>query len=412
MAFTIAACGRSAGEPVSSASIPAPRPATTQAPAGPDTTPHESTTSESAVLPIPTTTIPPAFFGGLAMVDVETRASFPVLVAAPAGDDRIFIVGKEGTVWVQPQTGGSETLALDITNQVSTGNEQGLLGLAFHPDFEATRRAFLSYTDVNGDTVLSEAMVGDDAIFSGEVVLLTISQPAANHNGGMIEFGPDGNLYMALGDGGGANDQFGNGQDPSTLLGSLLRLDIAESGTVRAAADNPFVNGGGAPEVWAFGLRNPWRFTFDEGTLYVADVGQDIYEEIDMVDAGRSGLNYGWSKMEGLHCFSPASGCASAGLIQPVLEIAHGDAETCSITGGFVYRGAEIPEIDGDYFYSDYCGGYLRSLTVENGSVVDHVDWSDQVGPLGRVTSFGRDGLGELYITSADGTVRRLVAVR
>ncbi len=408
--LALVSCGRGGGDPVTEATQPAALPASvaesTSIPSGTDPLP----TAEEGATPAISTPVAP--LRGISTRILESQAAFPVLVAAPPADGRVFVVGKEGTIWTQSRTGGPETLALDLREEVSTRSEQGLLGLAFPPDFAERPRAFVDYTDRVGSTVVSEFRVADDGTFLDERVLLTVPQPAANHNGGHLAFGPDGALYVALGDGGGANDEYGNGGDPSTLLGTLLRLDVSEPGRLAVPADNPFVGGGGAAEVWAFGLRNPWRFTFDDGWLVVADVGQGSYEEINRVRSDSPGLDYGWSTMEGLHCFSPRSDCDPTGLVLPVLEIAHGDGETCSVTGGVVYRGADIPELSGQYFYSDYCGGYLRSVRFENDQVSEHLDWTDQVGDLGQVTSFGVDGSGEVFITSADGTVRRLVADR
>lgn len=411
LAVALSGCGRSAGEPATEATSPSPVAATVEVPTSSAAVPGATTTTDGDTETDPTSTS----LAPLARLDVrvvESEAAFPVMVAAPVEDARIFLVGKEGTIWVQPRLGGEETLVLDLRSRVSTRSEQGLLGLAFPPDFEQRPRAFVDYTDPDGATVVSEFAVAEDGTFLDEQVLLIVPQPAANHNGGHLAFGPDGALYVSLGDGGAANDEFGHGRDPGTLLGTLLRLDVSEPGRAVPAAGNPFEDTGGAPEVWAFGLRNPWRFAFDDGWLMIADVGQGSYEEINRVQADQAGADYGWSTMEGLHCFSPAVGCDPTGLVLPVLEISHGDAGTCSVTGGFTYRGAEIPEIDGQYFYSDYCGGYLRSAQFADGEVVEHLDWSEQVGDLGQVTSFGVDGFGELYITSSDGTVRRLVADR
>ena len=246
-------------------------------------------------------------------------------------------------------------------------------------------------------------------------MIFVTTQPAGNHNGGMLAFGPDGYLYIGLGDGGGADDRYGNGQRPDTVLGTLLRLDIDGGDPVGGVAyaippDNPFVDGGGAPEVWAYGLRNPWRFSFDQDLVYVGDVGQNRWEEIDVASASEGGLNYGWPIMEGTHCFSPSSGCDTDDLHLPVAEFSHGDG--CSVTGGYVYRGAAIPELDGRYFYSDYCGGWLRSFVYENGVATDAQDHTEQVGSLTSVTSFGTDAFGELYVTTAGGDVWKLVGER
>jgi glucose/arabinose dehydrogenase len=213
-------------------------------------------------------------------------------------------------------------------------------------------------------------------------IIFELVQPAGNHNGGMLQFGPDGMLYLGLGDGGGANDQFGHGQNAETLLGGIVRID-AESGS---------------PELWSYGLRNPYRFWFDGEVLYIGDVGQGAYEEIDVVPFVADGYNFGWPITEGLHCFAPRSGCDVDGITLPLVEIAHGDAGTCSVTGGVVYRGTAAPELDGVYFYSDYCGGWLRSFVYAGGEATEHRDWTDQVGVPGNVVSFGVDHEGEMYV--------------
>jgi hypothetical protein len=203
----------------------------------------------------------------------------------------------------------------------------------------------------------------------------------------MLQFASDGYLYLGLGDGGGSNDRFGNGQNTDTLLGGLVRFDV----------DDPEA----APELYQYGLRNPWRFWIEGSVIYVADVGQNAFEEVSVASL-EPGVNYGWPITEGLHCFRPSSGCDTSGLTPPVIEVGHGDAGTCSITGGVVYRGTAIPEIDGHFFYSDYCGGYLRSFRYEDGVVVEEADWTDQMGVAGRVTGFGIDGQGEMYLTTTD----------
>jgi glucose/arabinose dehydrogenase len=242
--------------------------------------------------------------------------------------------------------------------------------------------------------------------------LLFVRQPYANHNGGQLQFGPDGWLYVGMGDGGGSYDPQDNAQNPNQLLGKMLRIDInvpdSDAVGYRVPFDNPFVDGvplRALGEIWAFGLRNPWRFAFDRaaGTLYIADVGQNQWEEVHVVTANRPGVNYGWRIMEGSRCFGAAT-CNTQGLEIPVVEYSHD--EGCSITGGFVYRGARIPAIQGHYFYSDYCRGFLRSFRFENGRAVDARSWD--LGGLGSVSSFGEDAAGELYIPSATGRVYRL----
>jgi hypothetical protein len=202
----------------------------------------------------------------------------------------------------------------------------------------------------------------------------------------MIQFMPDGRLLLGLGDGGGGGDRFGNGQNPDTLLGGLVSLDV---------------DGDPSPTLYAMGLRNPWRFWIDDTVIYIADVGQNAYEEISVSEPLEPGRNYGWPIFEGLHCYATAE-CDGAGLVAPVLEVEHGDAGTCSITGGVVYRGAAIPQLDGHYFYSDYCGGYLRSFLHADGEATELRDWTEQVGVPGGVSGFGVDGAGEMYVTTTE----------
>ena len=276
--------------------------------------------------------------------------------------------------------------------------------MAFHPDDPS--RLFLHYSDGNGDTTVSEFV--DDGGFdaSAERIFLQVVQPAANHNGGTIAFGPDGYLWVALGDGGGGGDTFGTGQTSDDLLGGLLRLNVDATQPYEIPPDNPFIDGGGAPEVWAVGLRNPWRASFDEGLIYIGDVGQNLFEEINVAPVDAPALNYGWPVTEGLHCFEPLQTCDMAGFTLPVVEVAHSDSGTCSITGGVVYRGSAIPEFTGHYFYSDYCGGWLRSFLFDGATATHHQDWTEQVGVPGRVASFGRDSAGEVYVLTTEAIFR------
>lgn len=343
----------------------------------------------------------------LQLRQVATGLTRPLFVDAPAGDSRVFIVEQPGRIRIL--SGGTllPEPFLDISDLVSSGGERGLLGLAFHPDYAANGRFYVDYTDLAGDTRIGEYRVGADparAERAGGRVIITVDQPAANHNGGMLAFGPDGYLYIGLGDGGGGGDPYRNGQQPGTLLGSILRIDVDGGTPYAVPPDNPFVAGGGAPEVWTFGLRNPWRFSFDGRRLYIGDVGQGSWEEIDVLATG--GVNLGWSIMEGTHCYNPASGCDRSGLVLPVLEYGHG--EGCSVTGGYVYRGSAIPELDGHYFYGDFCSGWVRSFRYAGDGIADRWDWSADLGTIPSLTSFGTDGAGELYVTSATGTVYRI----
>ncbi len=402
------ACGQAAGDPVATTppratpattpSLESPAPtssvaSTTQTPPSPVTAPPPSTTSAS--------TLPLADIR-LELTTVADGLGFPVQVIAAGGDERLFVVLKEGRV-VVGEPGGEFSTYLDITDRVRDRGEQGLLAAAFHPAYPDEGRLFVHYSASDGDTVLaSYAATTGGADASEEMVLYTTEQPAGNHNGGMIQFGPDGYLYLGLGDGGAANDRFGNGQNVASPLGGIVRFDV--DGPVLV----PFESvGGWLAELWAVGLRNPWRFWIDGDLIYVADVGQNSYEEISVAPF-EEGHNFGWPITEGLHCFSPRTGCDVTGLSLPVLEVAHGDAGTCSITGGVVYRGSDIDGLAGTYLYSDFCGGYLRGLRV-TGDGVELGDFTAAIGgSLGPVTGFGVDGAHEVYVTMADGRVVRI----
>ena len=347
---------------------------------------------------------PPSGEFSLTTETVATGLTRPLYLTAPAGDDRLFIVEQTGRIRIVK---GGVVLAapfLDLSSKVSGGNEQGLLSMAFHPDYGANGLFFINYTDDDGDTRIERYAVGADpdvADAGSAKLILGVAQPRTNHNGGHILFGLDGMLYVALGDGGGAGDPFNNGQNSSTLLGSLLRLDVDGGDPYAIPSDNPF-----GSEIWAIGLRNPWRVAFDPaaGTLYIADVGQSSREEVNAVGDDESGLNYGWRIMEGSSCFG-GGGCDDTGLVLPVLEYDH--REGCSVTGGFVYRGTALPEVVGHYFYSDFCLGFLRSFRLDGADATEQMEWD--VGGLGSVLSFGRDAAGELYILSDNGRVVKLV---
>lgn len=327
----------------------------------------------------------------------------PVYVThARDGSGRLFIVEQPGRIRIVHQGRMRGTPFLDIAGLVRYGGEQGLLGLAFHPSYKTNGRFFVNYTRrPDGATVVAEFKVSRNPEVAGteEKQLLVVPQPYANHNGGMVEFGPDGFLYIALGDGGAGGDPGNRGQNPNELLGKLLRIDVDQGMSYAIPRDNPFASGGGRPEVFASGLRNPWRFSFDRktGELWAADVGQNAWEEIDVVQRGG---NYGWRIMEGGHCFLPREGCMQKGLVPPVAEYAH-ERGRCSITGGYVYRGAKLPSLDGAYLYGDYCSGEIFSLV--NG--VQQI-----LLPTGlSISSFGQDEEGELYVVDHGGAVHRIV---
>jgi glucose/arabinose dehydrogenase len=324
------------------------------------------------------------------------------MLTTRADDEATYFATKDGQVWRL-----GEGAILDISDRVTNSGEQGLLGMAWHPTDRD--RLFIHYSDPNGDTTISE--FGGDLDPGAERILLQVDQPASNHNGGTIAFGPDGYLWIALGDGGGGGDTFGTGQTTDDLLAGLLRIDVDGGEPYQIPADNPFAGGGGAPEVWATGLRNPWRASFDDGLIYIGDVGQNAFEEINVAPDDAPALNYGWPVTEGLHCFEPSQGCDTDGFTLPVVEVLHSDSGTCSITGGVVYRGSAIPELIGHYFYSDYCGGWLRSFRFDGTAAVEQQDWTEQVGPAGQVASFGTDNAGEIYVLTNQ-RILRIDAIR
>ena len=309
------------------------------------------------------------------------------------------------------------TAFLDISAKLSFSGERGLLSVAFDPAYASNGFFYVYFTTPNGDIAIERyrrsAGAVDLADPTSTLRILTIPHPNfANHNGGQLAFGPDGYLYAGIGDGGSGGDPFGNGQNTNVLLGKLLRIDVRGATLAQpygVPPDNPFVGQSGKrPEIWAYGLRNPWRFAFDGAQLYIADVGQDRREEVDVVAASAPGLNYGWKVMEGTQCYG-ASTCSTSGLTLPVLDYDHGahGAAGCSITGGYVYRGSAIAELQGRYFYSDYCGGWLKSMVYRNGVATELTDWP--VVNVGHIVSFGEDAQHELYLLAESGTIYRLV---
>jgi len=378
----------------------------------------------------PTSTPPPIISGQfdgltLGLAVLATGLEKPVFVThAGDGSNRLFIVEKRGTIRIWQAGQLLTTPFLDISERVrSSSSEQGLLGLAFAPNFASSRLFFVNYTNLQGDTIVERYGVTDDpnrADPTSAFRILRIDQPAPNHNGGMIAIGPDGNLWIGTGDGGGAGDVYRNGQNPKSLLGKMLRLDVTSdpSKPYQVPTDNPWIsqtwNGQTmAPEIWALGLRNPWRFSFDRvtGDLWIGDVGQNTYEEVDLAAAEQKGypsggLNFGWPIMEGVHCYGSSAGCNRQGLALPVAEYDH-DSGGCAVTGGYVYRGAAIPELEGVYFYGDYCSGYIWALRTTGSGVQApvRVFASDL-----SISSFGEDEAGELYVADlGQGTIFQLV---
>ncbi len=313
------------------------------------------------------------------------------------GSGRMFVVEQPGSIRLVKNGQVAATPFLDIRSKVgSAGSEQGLLGLAFHPDFAHTPFFYVNYTDNSGNTVIARFTAnGDTADVASEKVVMHIDQPFPNHNGGVLAFGPDGYLYAGLGDGGSEGDPLNNGQNTAVLLAKILRIDVDHGDPYGLPPGSPFGN-----EVWEYGLRNPWRPSFDRanGDLYIGDVGQDAWEEVDYVPRDQGGLNFGWSYREGMHRYK-GNPPAGASLVEPVAEYSH-VPNRCAITGGYVYRGS-VPEWQGIYFYADFCSGEMWGLRQSGNG------WTSQLlyDTGSNITTFGQDQAGELYYASRDGTV-------
>jgi glucose/arabinose dehydrogenase len=349
--------------------------------------------------------------GGRAGADVRlvriATLDQPLALAVRPDDPDLYVAEKTGRIVAIRDGRVDARPVLDLSKEVSLGGEQGLLGLAFSAD---GRFVYVNFTDVNGDTRIEEfAMVDRRANLASRREVLSVDQPYSNHNGGNLVFGPDGYLYIGLGDGGSGGDPHGNGQSLSTLLGKMLRISPRPSGDAPYGIppDNPFVGQADArPEIWAYGLRNPWRYSFDRmtGDLWIGDVGQSAWEEIDRQPADSAGgENYGWNLLEGTHRYE---GDAPPGSIPPVYEYSHNQGG-CVVTGGYVYRGSSIPDLRGTYVFADFCLGQIEGLRVRNGHVLQHTDLGPEVQ---GVTSFGEDAAGELYVMSIAGGLYRLDA--
>lgn len=362
--------------------------------------------------PPTTTTLAP--LQALELVTVAEGLIQPVLLLSPPNDERRFVVERTGIISILGDD-GSVTTFLDLRDRVNSGGiEQGLLGMAFHPDYAQNGRFFVYYYRLEAEqTRLSEFAVSSDASLAdpaSERELITFDKPTTRHNGGTLVFGPDEYLWLSLGEGGKASL---NSQDPFRLLSSILRLDVDQLVGPRdepygIPPDNPYADGiEGAPEVWAKGLRNPWRFTIDSGLAYIADVGHEDLEEINVVPLDGAPYNFGWLRMEGTQCFQSGCDPVAEGLTMPILEYTH--AEGCSVTGGFVYRGQALPELSGHYFYGDWCGEWVRSFRFEGGELLDHQTRFEEVG---QINSFGVDNAGELYLMTYEGEIKQVVGRR
>lgn len=382
------------------------------------TTANQSTPTALATAAHSTHTVP----------HISTEVAFPDLGSKPFGENPVFlthppddtnriaVVEKEGRISIfenTPNVTATSTL-LDIQSQVSSaGREEGLLGLAFHPEYSTNGYFYVYYSAANPRrsiisrfTLTSESNTADAA---SEEIILEVPQPYPNHNGGMIEFGPDGYLYIALGDGGSSGDPMSSSQNTVTLLGSILRIDVDNATGDRKYGipeDNPFASSPDGPqdprpEIFAYGLRNPWRFSFDRetGELWVADVGQNAWEEINVVTLGG---NYGWNTLEGTHCFSPSSTCDRSGTILPIIEYDH--LGRCSVTGGYVYRSSVLPELIGTYIYADFCSGEVWGLRTDRRDETPTLISVNQRS----IASFGQDSERNLYTLSLGGQVHRI----
>jgi glucose/arabinose dehydrogenase len=364
-------------------------------------------------------TVAPALSSAdISLTRLESGLSDPVFTtSARDGTGRIFIVEKTGRILVRKDGAILATPFLDIRSAVTTSNEQGLLGLAFHPSYATNRTFYVDYTNVNGNTVIREyraSVTNPDRVeaHSGRTIL-KVTQPYANHNGGMIAFGPGGYLYIGMGDGGGANDPGNRAQRVSTLLGKMLRIDVNGRTSTRAyriPSSNPYVGRTGLNEIWQRGLRNPWRFSFDRanGNLWIGDVGQGSYEEVNRAtntSTGPSrGANWGWRVMEGRHCHIPSSRCSTSGKKLPINAYTHAANGRCAITGGYVYRGTAVPALAGYYVFGDFCSGEIFAIRANSSYPATRITLAG-AGSGRLISSFGESASGELYVVDLRGNL-------
>ena len=381
-------------------------------------------TGAAAPMPPPTPSATPPLAApsasSIKLTKVAGGLSKPVFItSARDGTGRLFIVEKTGAIRILSRGSVLSTPLIDLSSRVSGGSEQGLLGLAFHPRFKTNRKFYVDYTNRYGNTVIRQYKVSSSnpnrvQAGSGKTIL-RLKQPYSNHNGGMIVFGPDGYLYIGTGDGGSGGDPGNRAQRKNTLLGKMLRINV--NGTTarhnyKIPRSNPYVGRKGRNEIWQRGLRNPWRFSFDRatGNLWIGDVGQNRYEEIDRAKrtstgAGR-GVNWGWRVMEGFHCYQPATGCNKRGKKRPLLNYSHAANGRCAVTGGYVYRGSRVPALRGWYVFGDYCSGEIFTVPANASSKPSKVRLHGTGG--GLISSFGESGSGELFVVYVGGSIYRI----
>jgi glucose/arabinose dehydrogenase len=403
--MALSACGSTGTTPVpvTQPSIPSNTPQPPTIPAGTDV-PTQVATPTAAGSQGNVTVLPDP--NAYKWVPVASGFQLPTDIQFPDdGSGRMFVLEQPGRIRIVKGGQVLDPPFLDINEKVgSAGSEQGLLGLAFHPDYKNNPYFYVNYTDTQGNTVIARYQAnGDEADPNSEKILIHQDQPFPNHNGGVLVFGPDGYLYAGLGDGGSQGDPFGNGQNTSVLLGKILRIDVDHGNPYAIPAGNPFGN-----EIWEYGLRNPWRISFDKanGDLYIADVGQNTWEEVDYVSKGQGGLNFGWNYREASH---PYQGTVPPNLqlTEPVAEYSHVSSR-CSITGGYVYRGS-MPEWQGIYLYADYCSGETWGM-LRTADPSSQTGWVSQIlySTGGNITTFGQDPGGEIYYADREGTVYEL----
>ncbi len=348
----------------------------------------------------------------LKLVEIGRDFTQPIAVQAPHKDPRIFVVEQIGRIWQIRDGVRHGAPFLDISKLVSTGKERGLLGVAFHPDYAENGRFFVSYTDVRGDSVVAEYQAAPTAYVANPngTTILTVRQPAANNNGGAIVFGPDQLLYLGFGDGGGANDRYGNGQNRDSLLGKVVRIDIDGAPPYTIPSSNPWANGGGVPEMFAWGLRNPTGIAFDNGqTVWISDLGQHVADEINVMDVQLPGNNFGWPIFDGAACLAASDVCATADVRSPDLLIERQLADGCELVPGMVYRGVCMPDLVGQYIGADACSGRVGTIIQAEVGLIFADLVSETTELKNQLAAIGHDGFGELYVTTREsGKVFRL----